>query len=246
VLSFFKAKPKGIFDISKIAVDMHSHLIPGIDDGAKTISEAVDLIRSLKALGYQKIITTPHVYQEYYPNTKAVILRGYDTLQKVLLQEGITIPTEVAAEYFLDDYFESLLAKNEILPLNGRYILVEMSFYGASPKLYEYLFQIQTKGYIPILAHPERYLYFRNNIDEFVKLKQAGCLLQMNILSITGYYNEQVKHLAYKLLDNGLIDLLGTDLHHHKHLEAIKHLDLPSKNFDLMQAYPFKNRELLL
>ena len=160
---FFKKKIKVDAKFLGIDVDMHSHLIPGIDDGAKTLEDSIGLIRGLQDLGFKKIITTPHIYKEHYPNTKAGILRGLEELKKGLIDANIDIAIEASAEYFMDDHFESLIDKNEILPLNGKdgkYVLVEMSFFGMPPKLEDYLFKIQLKGYTPILAHPERYLFY--------------------------------------------------------------------------------------
>jgi protein-tyrosine phosphatase len=245
MLSFFKKTTKAHFDLASMGVDIHAHLIPGIDDGAKTTAESLALIRGLQDLGIEKIIATPHVYKEYYPNTKADILRGLDKLKMALKTANISIPIEAAAEYFLDDHFENLLAKNEILPLNGKYILVEMSFYGAPMKLYDYLFQIRQKGYIPILAHPERYIFYKDNFSEYEKLKDAGCLFQMNLLSLTGYYNETAKNIAQRLLSDYLIDFLGTDMHHLRHLNAIRNMELPSKVVSALENYPFKNRAFL-
>ena len=223
---------------------MHSHLIPGIDDGAKTIEDSITLIKGLQDLGYKKIITTPHIYKEHYPNTKEEILRGLEKLKAALKIENIHIPIEASAEYFMDEHFESLLDKNEILPLNDKYVLVEMSFFGAPPKLEEYFFKIQLKGYVPILAHPERYLFYHNDYEQFEELKAKGVLLQLNISSIVGYYGKPIKQIAHKLLKDKLIDLIGTDMHHTGHLD---YLNANLKNNELQQIlskYEFQNANI--
>lgn len=244
LFGLFRKKEIPLLDLSSICVDMHSHLIPGIDDGAKTAEDAIILIRGLQELGYQKIITTPHIYKEHYPNTKDGILRGLDELKTALKIENIQIPIEASAEYFMDEHFESLLDKNEILPLNGKYVLVEMSFFGAPPKLEEYIFKIQLKGYVPILAHPERYLFFHNDFEQFYELKAKGVLLQLNISSIVGYYGKPIKQIAHRLLKEKLIDLIGTDMHHTGHLDYLK---TNLKNNELQQIlskYEFQNANI--
>jgi tyrosine-protein phosphatase YwqE len=210
------------FQLSAIGVDMHSHLIPGIDDGAKTVEDSIQLIRGLQELGYSKIITTPHVYSEHYPNTKEDILKGLDILKSVMKEQSIAIPLEVSAEYFMDDEYEKLLDRNEVLPLAKKYVLVEMSFFGAPLRLDDYLFKTQTKGFQPILAHPERYVFMKGNMALYEELKDKGCLFQVNLLSLAGYYGESIAHTADKLIKNKMIDFLGTDMHHETHLSLLK------------------------
>ena len=222
MFNFFKKKDKPLLDFSGVGVDMHSHLIPGIDDGVKTVEESLILIRGLQALGFQKIITTPHIYKEHYPNTKDGILRGLAELKIALKAANISIPIEASAEYFMDDHYETLLDNNDILPFMDKYVLVEMSFFGAPPKLEEYLFKTQIKGYTPILAHPERYLFYHNDFEQFYELKEKGVLLQLNIASIMGYYGKPIKRIAQRMLKEKLIDVIGTDMHHEGHLSYLQ------------------------
>ena len=209
-------------DFSAVGVDIHSHLIPGIDDGAKTPEEALILIKKLQELGFKEIITTPHTYSDYYPNTSAAILNGLENLRSILKENNIDIPLKAASEYFLDDHFESLLNANDILTFDGKHVLVEMSFFAAPPKLFQYLFKIQTKGYKPVLAHPERYSFYEGDLKKFEALKEAGCLFQINALSVSGYYGPLVQRDAQKLIKAGMIDLIGTDMHHERHAEMLK------------------------
>ena len=225
MFSFFKKKKKEYsVDFEAIGVDIHSHLIPGVDDGAKNIEDAIALIRGLKNLGFKKIITTPHVYQDYYPNTSDRLLAGLDTLRNALKSANIDIEVECAAEYYMDEVFESLLDKKELLTFGGNHVLVEMSFFQEANKLEEYLFQMQIAGYQPILAHPERYTYYMRNFERFQNIKDRGCKLQLNLLSLTGHYGKEVKDLAIKLLDNNLYDFVGTDTHNLGHIEQLKTL----------------------
>jgi protein-tyrosine phosphatase len=243
---FFKKKKKERFDFSALGIDMHSHLIPGIDDGAQTIEDSVSLVKGLVELGYQKIITTPHVYSEHYPNTKETILRGAENLRIALKEAGIHVPVEAAAEYFMDDDYERTLKQNEIIPIRNKYVLVEMSFFGEPPNLDNYLFRTQTKGFQPILAHPERYLFYKGNLESYEALKEKGCLFQVNILSLTGYYGLNVAQTAQKLLKKGWVDFLGTDMHHANHLQLLKEMELNGDVLKLIEKQmPFKNLEFL-
>jgi tyrosine-protein phosphatase YwqE len=220
--SFKRKKQKYSFDFEAIGVDMHAHLIPGVDDGPENLEDAIALVRDLKKLGFKKIITTPHVYQDYYPNTSDQLLAGLDTLRKGLGAANIDIEVECAAEYYMDEVFESLLDKKELLTFGGNHVLVEMSFFQEAIKLDEYLFQMRIAEYQPVLAHPERYTYYATNFERFQNIKDRGCKLQLNLLSLRGYYGKEVKDLAIKLLNHNLYDFVGTDTHNSGHIEELK------------------------
>ena len=177
-------------------------------------------------------------------NTKEIIGEGLAKVQAALKEANNAIEIEASAEYFMDDHFEGLITKNDMRPLKGKYVLVEMSFFGSPPKLEEYLFKIHLKGYIPILAHPERYIFMHNDYDQYHELKEKGVLLQVNAASISGYYGKPVKLIAQKLLKDKLIDLIGTDMHHTGHLEYLK-ANIKNKEFQqILPRYEFKNAEL--
>ncbi len=243
MFNIFK-KPTPDIDFSSLEVDIHSHLIPGIDDGAPDLEIALGLVRKMADMGYKKLITTPHVYQEYYPNEPDTILPGLEALKAAVAAENIPIELHAAAEYFMDEHFEELLEKKALLTLKDNYVLVEMSFFGAPPDLENYLFQMQIKGYKPILAHPERYLYYKGNIEKYQRIKELGCLLQLNILSLTGYYDRAVQQNARELIKEGLIDLLGTDLHHDIHADKLALALKDRKIAKLLEEYEFRNKEL--
>lgn len=244
MFNFFK-KSNSASSFSFLETDMHSHLIPGIDDGAPDLKTSLSLIRQLKDLGFKKLITTPHINVEYYPNTKEQILKGLAEVKEAIKENDIDIEIEAGAEYFMDDHFEELLKKNDLLVFQEKYILVEMSFFGAPPKLEEYLFKIQTKGYKPILAHPERYTYFANEMHRFHRLKQTGCLFQVNLLSLNNHYGSQVKKLAVKLLSKGWVEFLGTDLHHEGHIKELQNFSKNKRRVNKLKSNPkFKNTEL--
>jgi len=222
---------------------MHSHLIAGIDDGSKSIQDSITMILQLEKLGYRKIITTPHIMGEYYPNTPTIIQDGLKKIKNALIKENISIEIEAAAEYYLDDYFEKLLAeKKELLTFSNNHILVEFSMLQAPANGFDLIFQLQTKGYQPILAHPERYLYFEKSFENFEKIKSLGCEMQVNLLSLGGYYGKAQKKLGIKLLRSGMIDYLGTDLHRESQVKAFSHLD--KEVIKLLTKGDFKNKDL--
>jgi protein-tyrosine phosphatase len=230
MFGFFKKKETSYsVNFNEIGVDIHSHLIPGVDDGAKNLEDSIALIKGLKELGFKKIITTPHIYQDYYPNTSDRLLAGLDTLRQGLKDANVDIEVSCGAEYYMDEFFEALLDKDDILKIYDNYVLVEMSFFAESIQLDEYLFKMQIKGYQPILAHPERYTYYTNNFERFQNLKDRGCKLQLNLLSLTGHYGKEVKDLAIRLLDANLYDFVGTDTHNLTHVEKLKTLTLTNK-----------------
>jgi len=205
-------------------VDIHSHLIPGIDDGVKTIYQAAYILEELEKFGIQKVITTPHVMQQVWPNSSTVITNNFKKIKEVLPKLGISkITLQTSAEYMMDDLFFELIKKNDILPLHKNYILVEMSTFDPPMNLKEILFEIKVAGYIPILAHPERYsFYHQNDLKKYAELKEQGFLLQINLLSLIGYYGDSVKSIAEKLIDKGYIDFTGTDIHNYHHLGILE------------------------
>lgn len=245
MFEFLKKKSKQYsINFSEIGVDIHSHLIPGVDDGAKDLEDSIELIKGLKDLGFKKIITTPHIYSDYYPNTSDRLLAGLDTLRRGLKAANVDIEVSCAAEYFMDEVFEEYLDTNDILTVHDNYVLVEMSFFSECIRLEEYLFKMQIKGYQPILAHPERYTYYAKNFERFQNLKDRGCKLQLNLLSLTEHYGKEVKNLAIQLLDANLYDFVGTDTHNVEHLEKLKTL-IPTNKKAISLGNKFLNNTFL-
>lgn len=205
-------------------VDIHSHLLPGIDDGAKTIEDSISLISKMKSFGIKNFITTPHVLGDVYPNSTDTILQKLEELKSELtLREGFEdISLRASAEYMMDEQFVQRLEQSDILTLQDNFILVEMSYFNAPINLYDILFEIQLKGFKPILAHPERYNFYHNDFQNYYKLKKAGCLFQLNLLSLTEQYGGGVKKTAEKLIKENLYDFVGTDTHHKNHLRLME------------------------
>lgn len=222
MLLLFRSKPALKDLIPDGHVDIHSHLLPGIDDGAKTFEDTLRLTHALQSFGISQFITTPHIIQHVWNNTRDQIIAKETATKLELVKHNITDSFRTAAEYMMDDYFVQLLRAGNLLTLKDNYVLVEMSYINAPIQLYEILFDIQVAGYIPVLAHPERYLFYHNNFDEYLKLKRAGCLFQLNLLSIVGYYGEGIVKIAEKLLQKGLYSFVGSDVHHDNHIAAFE------------------------
>lgn len=226
---FSKSKPgKEKFDFSFLNTDMHSHLLPGIDDGAKDLQDSLQLIRGFKELGYCRLMTTPHIMWDMYRNTADIIKEKLELVRQAVRQEGIDIEIDAAAEYFLDEHVMQLLEKKEpLLKIGGNMVLAEFSMVYPPLNIKEILFEMQMQGYQPVIAHPERYSYLHQNKDFYSELKDAGCLFQLNLLSLSGGYGRTVTDLANYLLKNNFYDMVGTDLHHIGHLEALKRFQAP-------------------
>jgi tyrosine-protein phosphatase YwqE len=209
-------------DFSEIKTDMHSHLIPGVDDGAKTIEDSLALIRRLMELGYKKAITTPHIMSDYYKNTPENIRAGLDTLRQAVANEKLEFELDAAAEYYLDDGFLEKLERGNLLTFGSNYLLFEISYINCPDNLKEIIFQIQVQGYKPVMAHPERYPFWFGKIDEYQSFRDQGVLLQINANSLSGYYGFEAKRTAEKLIEKEMVDLIGTDMHNLTHADALK------------------------
>lgn len=221
MLSLFKSKSNTILAdlIPAGFLDIHSHLLPNIDDGAKNIDDTLFLISEFKKLGIEKCITTPHIMSHVWENTSENILQNLENTKKSI-DRTTSFKMTAAAEYMMDERFVKLFQTEKLLTLKDNFVLVEMSYPNMPLNLYEIIFELQVAGYKPILAHPERYNFLHTKTDEFTKLKKAGCYFQLNLLSSTGYYGENVAKCADYLLKNSLIDFAGSDVHHSKHIDS--------------------------
>ena len=203
-------------------VDLHSHLIPSIDDGSKDMKTSIRLIKELQQLGYKKLITTPHV-SDMFPNSSEIILSGYKKVKEELFRQNIEIELEIGAEYYADENFEELLEKNDILTFGKeKYLLFELSYFTPPHDIDNLIYDIKLKGYTPVLAHPERYLYWHSDFNKYQELKEMGTLFQINLNSIVGYYNKSIKNIAEQLIKHSLVDFIGSDTHHMTHLKSLK------------------------
>lgn len=232
-------------DYSMIGVDMHSHLLPGIDDGSPDMETSLKLIRGMMELGFTKFITTPHIMWDMYRNDRDIILAKLELVREAVQKEGLAVEINAAAEYFLDDHVAGLVKNNEpLLTVSGNLVLTEFSMAYPSHSLKDVLFDMQMQGYQPIIAHPERYIYLEQNKEFYEELKDIGCLFQLNILSLAGYYGKTVQELAQYLLKKGQYDLVGTDLHSFRHLDALQNPSLSAPLQKLMDSGKIKNKGL--
>jgi len=226
------------------STDIHSHLIPGIDDGSQDIEESLEIIASMSNMGIKKIITTPHISM-LYPNTPDNINNGLTKLQKEVAARNIDIKLEVAAEYMVDDVFVEILKNGQLMTFGKNYVLIELNSYSPFPILSDIIFEMQIKGYDIILAHPERYLYWQNEFANYEKLKDRELFFQINILSLTNIYSHEIHKLAVRLIKEGMIDFVGSDIHSAEYIPKIKDV-LSGKLFqELATTGQIKNNLLL-
>jgi protein-tyrosine phosphatase len=232
-------------DLSQLRADMHSHFIPGIDDGAPDMETSVQLIRGMMELGYAKIITTPHIMWDMYRNTPEKILKGLELLRAAVKAAGLEVEINAAAEYFLDDHVAELIRHNEpLLTISGKMVLVEFSMAHASMGLKDILFDMQMQGYQPVIAHPERYIYLEKSKEFYDELKDVGCLFQLNLLSLSNYYGKSVHELAQYLIKKGYYELAGSDVHNERQVEALQHSGISSALKRLLDSGKIINHQL--
>jgi protein-tyrosine phosphatase len=203
--------------VNPITTELHSHLIPGIDDGVQTLEQSIEIIIEFAKLGYRKIITTPHIMADFYKNGPHNILPGLETLRSALKEKQIDIAIEASAEYMVDDMLLKKISNSELLPFGKNYILFELPFDQEPPNVKDVIFELQLSGYKPVLAHPERYPYYANQPLKYTELRDAGVLLQLNINSIVGYYAPQMIKTVQWLTKEKLIHFVGSDCHHMRH-----------------------------
>jgi len=231
-------------DFSAVKTDMHSHLIPGIDDGARTIEDSLNLVRKMHAMGFRKLITTPHIQSEFYKNTPEIILSGLEKLRNAVAAENIPVQVEAAAEYLLDDGFEEKMNAGNLLTFSDKYIMVELSYYNPHPNLKSFIFNLQCEGFKVILAHPERYTYWFKDFSKYEDLKERGVFFQLNTVSLAGFYPDPVKKFAEKLIDKGMIDFIGSDMHNLNYMNALERSLKEKALGRLMASGRLRNGEL--
>ena len=244
MFSIFKNKSKGsaVSTSLPFLVDIHSHILPGIDDGADAVATSLSLIQSLMALGITQSIATPHIISDMYKNNAQTISVALHKVQLALQQNNINFKLKAAAEYMLDDYFFELLqSKIPLLTLTDNYVLTEFSYAEKPSNIEQMVFSIITEGYQPILAHPERYTYFHNDYAQYEKLRDLGFLLQINLLSLTGYYGKPVAKAAAYLAKHNLVAFAATDLHHTRHMQALQN---PQNLAIFSQTFPQQQPQL--
>ncbi|MDB5233557.1 MAG: capsular biosynthesis protein [Hymenobacter sp.] len=232
-----------------LVADMHSHLLPGLDDGAETVEHSLALLRELRSLGFRKLIMTPHIMGDFYKNTPEGIRAALHLLREAASAAGLgDVEMDCAAEYYLDEFLGRKLADGtEMLTFGGakRYLLFETSYMNEPLNLYEIVFELKAQGYMPVLAHPERYTYLYGRFADIEKLRRDhGVLLQVNLNSLAGYYSPAAKKVAEQLIDGGLVDFVGTDTHHLRHTDTLLRRAVPQSYMAKLLQLPLLNNTL--
>ena len=240
-IDLFKSRKKAqITNFEAWGVDIHSHLLPGIDDGSQTLDQTIGMILKFKALGYKKLIVTPHVKSGVYDNSSDLILQKLEEVKAEIKRLDLGIEIEASAEYFFDETLFERISANNLLPFHGNHILFELSFNNEPKQIDELIFLLKAAGYQPIMAHFERYMYYHGSVDMAKYFQARGCWIQMNLNSLSGHYGPDVKKQAQKMIKENAVDIVGSDCHRMEHLQTMeKHLhqntfkglfDLPLKN----------------
>jgi protein-tyrosine phosphatase len=243
IFNIFKSKEEAVLD--PVLVDMHSHILPGIDDGADNLDDSLEIINGLIALGYKKAIATPHIMGDFFKNTPEIIHAKLKEVRECLKKNNIDFQLEAAAEYYLDEMFMDKLNQNEpLLTFGNNYLLFETSYINEPSFLPEAIFKLKSMGYKPIVAHPERYIYLYEDFQKFVDIFNKEIYFQININSLSGYYSQAARKFAIKLIENNMVHFIGTDAHGPRHLEALKKSRL-DKNYKKLLQLNLINNSLL-
>ena len=231
IFNLFKSKPSLEELIPKGFIDIHSHILPGIDDGPESINKSLSLIQKMNDLGFKKIIATPHTYDGVYNNSKKSIEESFNrTISKL----DIDINISYASEYMIDQSLIKKIENKSLLTLAENYVLIEMSYISPPKNLFEIIFELNTNNYIPVIAHPERYRFFFDDLKKYYKLKKFGCKFQLNLLSVVGYYGKDVSKISDLLLSKEIIDFVGSDIHNQNHINAFKN-HMKIRNIDKLE-----------
>jgi protein-tyrosine phosphatase len=239
---FFKKKKQNLFNG---LVDFHNHLLPGIDDGSKSIEQSQEMIKIYNDLGIEKVIASPHIFKDLYPNTPETIRKSYNSLKPSMIDQETKV-LGYGAEYMIDEFFlKELDKKNELLTCFKNHVLIEIPFFGQLNLLEEALFKLQNMGYVPILAHPERYTAIESS-KKIKELKSRGARMQLNALSLIGFYGKEVKEKSFKFLRSQLYDLICTDAHNPYQLKKLKEIHLKSKEIVIWNEIYEKQAEVIV
>ncbi|MGB5237675.1 MAG: CpsB/CapC family capsule biosynthesis tyrosine phosphatase [Flavobacteriaceae bacterium] len=232
MISFF-TKKYFLVDYLKNFVDIHNHILPGIDDGPESVEESVQLLKGFGELGIKSFIATPHIMPDYYDNNPETIRGALDLLRGELARQGMLhIAIEASAEYMIDHHFETLLDQGEgIIPMRKQYVLVEMSYLQPPLNFETAIKKAAFQSFTPILAHPERYTFLHKNTGQYRRYKEMGVLFQLNMLSLSTYYGKTVQRIAHKLLEKNLIEFIASDIHNIRQLKRVKEIQIERRTW---------------
>lgn len=241
---FKKKKLEKPVDLSPLVTDMHSHLIPGIDDGAPDMPTVLGLLKQMTGLGFRKIITTPHIMADLYKNNEQIIRKGEAEVRKAIKEAGLNIEFKAVAEYLVDEGFAPMVKEKNLMTFGDNYVLIELPYYSPPQNLSELLFEMQVAGYKIILAHPERYVYWHGMFSKLEELKDREVFFQLNTISLSGYYSLSTKKISEKLIDAGMIDFLGSDLHSFQYFKLLEKTLYEPALEKLLYSGKLKNQNL--
>ncbi|WP_299325028.1 CpsB/CapC family capsule biosynthesis tyrosine phosphatase [uncultured Maribacter sp.] len=234
MFSFF-SKKHFLIDHLEGFIDIHNHILPRIDDGAKTVEDSIELIKGFNEFGVTDFICTPHIMENYYPNNPNTINGSLSLLKNALKMNNLEhVNVVAAAEHMIDSGFEKILEDKDIMPLAKNYLLIEMSYLQASINFDSSVEKIKSAGLFPIFAHPERYAYFHNKLKSLNKIKDKGVFFQLNMLSLSNYYGKDVNKVATHLIKENLIDFIASDTHSINHINHLKTITVNTALLDLL------------
>lgn len=224
---FHKSKP-----IQKLpfVTDIHCHVIPGVDDGSPNLETSIDLLSHMADWGLTRIFASPHSTQDTFENTPETIAQPSSELRAAIQQQNLPIEMNVHMEYRLDRFFMKQFEDGNLIALPGNYLLVENAFNTETWGFESLLHRIRSTGYTPILAHPERYRYYSGSHKyRYAELHDYGLYFQVNLLSLAGHYGSLERDMALYMLERGLVQFVGTDLHRASHVVSIENYLKSSK-----------------
>ena len=204
-------------------LDFHSHILPGLDDGATDLENSVALASAMSSWGFERITCTPHITNKFR-NTPATIRPAFEALQEALYVRGIDVELKLSAEYRLvPETWPEVLEKNWLMPIEDRFVLMELPIFNPEDikdiKPLEEFKKVISLGLTPLLPHPERYFYLSER--ELMSFLEAGVKIQSNYGSLAGLYGDQAQQNAQSLVDKGLVSYYGTDMHNLHYVDVI-------------------------
>lgn len=246
---FFKKKPDyGFMDIG-LTADVHSHILPGVDDGSQNLEESVAILTELHRLGVRRIMLTPHVSRAMFPNEAGDLRERLADFLTQLPAELSDLELHIGSEYMVDEFFGSL---EDRLYYPDGHILIEMSYYERSREIKQTVFDLMMSGFKPILAHPERYVFYqkvydrKNGVEELQTLIDMGCSLQLNVMSLTGAYGERSMDIVKWLLDSDMYTYIGTDVHSRSQIDRFCHFKVNAGQMDRVRTLARNNETLFI
>ncbi len=243
----FKKKPHYEFMDIGLTADVHSHILPGVDDGSPDLEHSIDIISKLKELGVRHFTLTPHVSISMFPNTSPDLRERFARFLAQLPEDLARLSYHLGSEYMIDEAFSDI---EDHLCYPDGHILIEMSYYERSREIKDAIFNLQMDGLKPILAHPERYVFYQKVFDrkkgvtELNVLRDMGCELQLNVMSLTGAYGERSMGIVKWLLANDMYSYIGTDVHASGQIGHFNSFQISEKEMEKVRQLARKNESL--